>query len=186
MRIRCEKRQGGATPGVMLLMVFAVGLCALCAFQWVREARQHEEIAERDQKIRQLHEAKNQAEGLAQRYEGEIERLEEDRGSLLERVQKVSREASQAKADLAKLQFESEAAIAQLDAYREALEKANASIQDQNEGIRTLNEAYKRLSEERNEVVEKYNDLARQYDELGGKYNEAVDRYNTLARRGSR
>jgi chromosome segregation ATPase len=164
----------------------ALGLCVLCGFQWFREAGLHDEIEDRNQQLRALNEEKNAAELLAKRFESEIDRLEADRVALQERVRTSSREASEAKAELAKLAFESESAFAQLDAFKEALENANASIQAQNEGIQKMNEEFKRLADDRNSAVEKYNELARQFDELGQRYNDTVDKYNTLARRGGR
>lgn len=172
--------------GISLLIVLAICLCGLCAYQWWREYHLREQIEAGNRTIQSLQEDKAGAEQLSERYREEVRRIEIDRGELQEIVRTNAAEVSRLKAELSQLTLDSEQSLTRVDVFKDALEKANQAIQQQNEGVRKMNEEFKRLAEERNVAVEKFNELAREYDALAQQYNEAVERYNTLVQTGRR
>ena len=62
--------------------------------------------------------------------------------------------------------------VRQIEAYKVAMDQANANIKKQNEDIKLQNEEMKKLGEERNEMVAKYNKVVQEFNDLAKKWND--------------
>ena len=160
-----------------LLIFFSLALCALSAFQWVREAHLRADIVKLNDTIfRKALEIQN-LEGLLKTTKAEVTRLDTLKTRLTETVKTNREEIVQLKRELEKSESEIERHLRQIDVYKEAIDTANASIKKQNEDIRKQNEEMKKLAADRNESVVKYNKLVEQYHDLVkqfSKYQEDV------------
>jgi chromosome segregation ATPase len=149
-----------------LLIFFALGLCALCVFQWVRESRLRSEVADLHHTVFLKLDIIQNLEVQLKQTKDEVLRLDNLRVEL-SGIIKTNKEENQALTKYSeKLEKEIEAGKAQIAAYKEAVEKANESIKRQNEDIKKQNEEMKQLSTDRNATVEKYNKLVEQYNDL--------------------
>lgn len=150
-----------------LLIVFALGLCVLVAAQWHREAKLNTARQTLDDEARRSGETIQSLRGDVQRAEAEILRL----SKLRETDQATTAELARLKGERQRREVEFQRLTKQAEAYKTALDTANASIKQQNESITTQNEELKRLTADRNEVVLKFNQMAEQYNELVARWN---------------
>jgi chromosome segregation ATPase len=178
MTIQHGSRIQQASAAVTLLVVLALGLCGLCAFQWVRETRlrQRVEVLEGD-KVR-VAEEKAAAEAQGQRFQQEIQRVESERAELFRTVESHNAQVGQLKAEAMVAKQEVDRLVKQATAFKEALDRVNANTERANEQISKLNADIRRVAEERNKAVERFNELAARRDEELKRYNELVTQWN--------
>jgi septal ring factor EnvC (AmiA/AmiB activator) len=154
-----------------LLVFFALCLCALLAFQWVRET----DLRKNVQKLTDANQDKSQAiqnlQANVKRDEAEIQRLDGLRNQLTETVKTNNIQIANLSRDLEKATNEVERAHEQIEVYKDALKKANDNIVKQNEDIKKQNEELKKVAEDRNEVVQKFNKLSKDFNDLVDKWN---------------
>lgn len=168
---------------VNLLIVLALGLCALNAYQWHREAQLRKrldahalDLQRKDSEIRSLR------ENLAAQ-ESEVQRLAGIREGLDALIQSNRTEIARLRQESAALQREAQeqtAAAAQLEQYRDAFEKANENLRRQNEIIASQNQRLKEIADGRNQIVEQFNKLAQDYKALGDDYSKVLGMYTNL------
>ena len=149
-----------------LLIFFALGLCALCAFQWVRESRLRAEIVDLQRTVYLKLDTIQNLESQLKRSEAEITRLDALRVEMSGVIKTNKDEIQSLTKYSEKLEKEIEAHKAQIAVYKDAVEKANENIKRQNEDIKKQNEEMKSLVADRNSTVEKYNKVVEQYNGL--------------------
>jgi chromosome segregation ATPase len=144
-----------------LLILFALGLCVLLAFQWHREGVLREQLQRSDSTTRTVSETIEALQSDVGRLEAEIARVEGLRKQL-------SASATAREQELARLTLElqkSDQLAAELESFKAALARANENIKVQNESLEDL-------ANERNELAERYNQLAEDYNALVNRWNE--------------
>src|SRR2546422_4320805 len=149
-----------------LLIFFALSLCALCAFQWVRESHLRRDIADLQHTVYLKLDMIQNLELQLKQAKEEITRLDNIRIELSGIIKTNKEEIASLTKYSEKLEKEIEADKAQLAVYKQAVDKANESIKRQNEDIKRQNDEMKQLAADRNATVEKYNKLVEQYNEL--------------------
>ncbi len=160
-----------------LLIFFALSLCALCAFQWVRESHLRKEIVDLQHTVYLKLEAIQGLEGQLKQTKEDVTRLDNLRVELSGIIKTNKDEIQSQRKYSEKLEKEIETDKAQLAIYKDAIDKANENIRRQNEDIKKQNEEMKQLAGDRNATVEKYNKLVEQYNDLVKqfeKYQEEV------------
>jgi septal ring factor EnvC (AmiA/AmiB activator) len=149
-----------------LLIFFALSLCALCVFQWVRESRLRGEIGELQRTVYQKLDAIQNLEAQLKQTKEDVMRLDSLRVELSGIIKTNKEEIQNLRKYSEKLEKEIDADKAQIAIYKEAIDKANENIKRQNEDIKKQNEEMKQLAADRNGTVEKYNKLVEQYNDL--------------------
>ena len=141
-----------------LLVVLALGLCGLCAWQWHTQVQQHKTLTNLSQTI-----ADQTAEIL--RATNSVAILDQQLAQLDARLTELRSVAQSNRTEIA-------TARADNQRLTDALAQANANIRQQNEILKTVGaqrDAFlQRLNEaiqDRNAVVAKYNDLVKQISE---------------------
>ncbi len=155
-----------------LLICFALSLCGLISFQWVRETDLRKQVQKQTDTIQDKLEAIQNLQGAVKRDEAEIQRLDGLKTQLTQEVKSNAMEIVTLYRDLEKNTNELDRAHAQLDNYKQALDQANDSIRKQNDDIKKQNQEMAKLVEDRNEVVKKFNKMASDYNELAAKWNK--------------
>lgn len=155
-----------------LLIFFALCLCGLIAFQWVRETDLRKNVQKLTDTVHDKSEAIQTLQATVKRNEGEIQRLDTLKNQLTETVKSNNVEMARMAKELDKVTAENEKNVRQVEVYKEALETANASIKKQNEDIKKQNDELKTLAEERNQTVLKFNKLAKDFGDLADKWNK--------------
>jgi len=149
-----------------LLIFFALSLCALCAFQWVRESGLRKEIADLHHTVYQKLDAIQNLEAQLKQTKEDVTRLEDLRAELSGIIKTNKEEIQSLRKYSEKLEKEIDAGKAQITVYKDAVDKANENIKRQNEDIKKQNEEMKQLAADRNATVEKYNKVVDQYNGL--------------------
>ena len=149
-----------------LLIFFALSLCALCAFQWVRESHLRKEIADLQHTVYLKLEAIQNLEAQLKQTKEDVARLDNLRVELSGIIKTNKEEIQNLTKYSEKLEKEIETDKAQIAVYKDAVDKANDNIKRQNEDIKKQNEEMKQLAADRNATVEKYNKLVEQYNDL--------------------
>ncbi len=155
-----------------LLIFFALCLCGLIAFQWVRETDLRREIQKLNDTVHDKSQAIIDLEARLRRDEEEIKRLDGIKNELTATVKSNNLEIATLSKDLEKANVENQRKDKQIEVYKEALNTANENIKKQNEEMKTLNEEMKKMAQERNDVVQKFNKLAGDYKELADRWNK--------------
>src|SRR5258705_6680840 len=140
-----------------LLIFFALGLCILIAFQWVRETTLHRKLQENADTIHQKSEMIQNLQQTVKRDEAEIQRLDTLKNQLTETVKSNNVEIVQLSKDLKKVEAENEKNLKQMEAYKEAYKVANDNVLKANEDIKTLNADVKKLMLQQNGLITNLN-----------------------------
>lgn len=158
-----------------LLIFFALALCALIAFQWVRETDLRKEIQKLNDTVHDKSQAIIDLEARLRHDEEEIRRLDGIKNELTATVRSNNLEIARLGKDLDKANVENLRKDKQIEVYKEAMNTANENIQKQNERMNAQNEEIKRLGEERNDFAKKLNKMTADYNELAGQWNKQQD-----------
>ena len=164
-----------------LLIFFALCLCALIAFQWVRETDLRKNVQDLTNKAQDELEAIQNLNGTVKRDEAEIQRLDAIRIEESNTIKTNQAQIATLTKDLEKETAEVEKDEHQIELYKDAIKKANESITRQNEQITKQNEEMKKLNDERNEVVQKFNKMAADFNDLATKWNKQQDELQKAA-----
>ena len=154
-----------------LLIFFALSLCALIAFQWVRETdlrkeRQtlYDKLHDRDESIQTLN-------ASVKRDEQEIQRLDGLKNQLTQTVKSNDVQISNLIRELEKATNTIEKVEREMEVYKGALQTANDNLKKQNEDILKQNEEMKKMVEDRKDLVIRFNEMASNYNALVIKWN---------------
>jgi chromosome segregation ATPase len=163
-----------------LLIVFALGLCGLCAFQWYGQTVQRTHIESLNQT---LYEKAAAIQGLTNSMaslNAQITQMDA-RISELRQTVRTSEEASLTqKREITKLHYENSSLTNEMVEYKAALEKIETKLKEAYDGIKKQNDAVKELVAQRDEYVEKYNDSVKERNEIVNKYNDLVKQVEKL------
>jgi chromosome segregation ATPase len=155
-----------------LLLFFALCLCGLVAFQWVRETDLRKNLQARADELHDKMENIQSLQGAVRQDETEIKRLDGLKNQLAATVKTNLQEFATLTKGLDKANLENEKNQHQLEVYKEALQTANDNIKKQNEEMKQQNDAI----EQQNQAIKKQNEemqqLAAKYTELVGKWNK--------------
>jgi chromosome segregation ATPase len=155
-----------------LLIFFALSLCALISFQWVRETDLRKNVQSLTDTVHDKMESIQNLQVSIKRDESEIQRLDGIKNLLTQTVKSNDLQISTLVKSLEKATNEVERTQHQMEAYKDALLAANESIKKQNEEVKRQNEEMAKMVEDRNEVVTKFNKMAADYNDLAAKWNK--------------
>lgn len=155
-----------------LLIVFALSLCGLISYQWVRETDLRRTVQKQTDTIQDKLDAIQNLQSAVTRDEKEIQRLDGLKTQLTQQVKSNAVELTGLYKALEKGTNELERARDQLTTFKDALATANESIKKQNEDIKTQNEEMAKLIKERNEMVTNYNKTVSEFNDLAAKWNK--------------
>jgi chromosome segregation ATPase len=163
-----------------LLIVLALGLCGLCAWQWYVQTRLHVEGEALQQTVF------NQAAAI-QGYTNSISNMESEISGLSTRVNELKQAAVsndlvalEQKHEILRLRASSEMMSNEIVQYKDVVDKLEAKLKEASEGIVKQNDAIKQLASERDAAIQKYNDSIKERNALAEKYNDLVERFNKL------
>ncbi len=155
-----------------LLIFFALCLCALLAYQWVRETDLRKDLQKDADVIHDKSEAVQNLTATVKRDETEIQRLDTLKKELTDTVKSNNLQIAALFKEQERATNELDRAKQQIEVYKEAIQKANENILKQNDDIKKQNEEMQKMAEERNDVVKKFNKMASDYNDLVNKWNQ--------------
>jgi chromosome segregation ATPase len=167
------------------LMVLALGLCGLCAWQWYIQTRLHLEGEALQQTV-----FKQSAE--IQGYTNSIKNMDAEIAGLSTSLKEFKQAAItnelaalEQKREILRLRSASEMMSNEIVQYKDVVDKLEAKLKEASEGILKQNDAMKRLAAERDDAIQKYNGSIKERNALAEKYNSLVDRFNKLQAAGA-
>ena len=155
-----------------LLIFFALCLCGLIAFQWVRETDLRKKLQELTNVVHDKTEAILNLEANVRRDRDEIQRLDGQRKQLEQTVKSNDVQISNLSRDLDKATNDLQRTEKQMLAYKDAYQKTSENLTNANQTILEQNERMKKLAEEGNDVIKKFNKLNADYTALVNKWNQ--------------
>jgi chromosome segregation ATPase len=155
-----------------LLIFFALSLCALISFQWVRETDLNKKLQTLADTMHEKLESIQNLQSAVKHDESEIVRLDGLKTALTQTVKSNDTQISLLVRAVEKATNEVDRADHQMEIYKGALETANQNIKKQNDEIKTQNEEMTKLAADRNEAVKKLNKMAADYNDLAAKWNQ--------------
>jgi chromosome segregation ATPase len=163
-----------------LLVVLALGLCGLCAFQWYEQTQQRNEITALNEMVFQknsdIQNATNSVAQLNQQVEQMDARITEIKSAAATNEQLVAIQ----KAEITKLQFAGEGFTNEIEQYRNAVDTLESKLKDAYDGIGKQNETITNLAAQRDDFVNKYNDEVKDRNDIVAKYNDLAKQVEKL------
>jgi chromosome segregation ATPase len=157
-----------------LLIVLALALCGLCAWQWYEQTVQRNEIQTQNE---MLYDRNDSIQG----YTNSIATLNSKVNDM--DVQIIGLKATVAtnqqtifsqKAQITQLQFDNETFTNEIGQYKVAVNTLESKLKDAYAGIDQQNETITNLLSQRGDLVEKYDSLATNRNDIVLKYNAMV------------
>jgi chromosome segregation ATPase len=168
-----------------LLMILALGLCALCAWQWYVQTVLHNQGEV-------LQETISQQAAEIQDDTNKIKNMDAEIAGLSTRVNELKRAALtneqmalEQKREILRLDKSSEVMSNEIVQYKDIVDKLEARLKEASEGITKQNEAIQKVVVERDDAIKKYNDSIKERNALAEKYNSLVERFNKLQAGGT-
>ena len=158
-----------------LLIFFALALCGLSAFQWVRETSLQRSIQKLTDTVHAKSEAIQSLQQTVKRDEAEIQRLDSLKNQLTDIVKSNNVEIAQLSRDLKKVEAENEKNMKQMEVYKEAYTTANQNVIKANEDINTLNADVKKLMLQQNGLITNLNAMTKSINGMATEWSRRGD-----------
>ncbi len=155
-----------------LLIFFALCLCGLSVFQWVRETdlradiqKLHDDIHARDEHVQQLTSDVKQDESEIQRLDGLYKSATATLKSNDVRIATLTK-------DLDKSNRALEVSHQESENFKTALEAANSNVKIANENIQKQKEELQKMVAQETDLVDRLKKVTSDYNELAAKWNQ--------------
>jgi chromosome segregation ATPase len=157
-----------------LLIVLALALCGLCAFQWREQTAQRREIQTLNGMVFQRDaEIQNDTNSLAS-LNHQVEQLDVRLGEIKAAAATNEQFIASQKVEIARLQFTNLNLTNTVSQYQDAVNKMEAELKTAYAGIEKQNETITNLVNQRDEFVKKFNDEVNDRNNVVAKYNDLV------------
>jgi len=163
-----------------LLIVFALGLCGLCTFQWLREAKGR-------QTIQDLHNTRFKLESEIQQHTNTLRQMDVSIAELNLNITDLERTILTNEVQIQDLRTETNALAntnallsAQLGVYTNAYLEATNRLTKAFDDIKKQNEIVDEVATQRNEFAEKLNACITERNEIVTQYNDLVKKVETF------
>lgn len=158
----------------ILLVILAICLCALCAYQWYGQTQERSAIQKLNQMVYEksvdIRDYTNSIATLNHQVSQLDSSVTELRNSAATNAETISTQ----KRELELLQYGYEKATNEIVQYKDAVGNLTNRLNEAYAGIEKQNAAIKQLATQRDEFVQKYNDEVKDR-------NNVVSNYNVLA-----
>jgi chromosome segregation ATPase len=157
-----------------LLIILALALCGLCAWQWYEQTIQRDEIGTLNgivyQKNSDIQNDTNSIAVLNRQIEQMDARITEIKAAAATNEQLV---VSQ-KREISKLEFNNLNLTNEITQYKQAVDALQSKLKDAYADIGKQNETITNLVVQRDEFVQKYNGSVKDRNDIVAKYNDLV------------
>lgn len=168
-----------------LLVILALGLCGLCAYQWYQQTWQRNAIESLDQTVFQREsDIQNDTNSIAT-LTRQVEQMDASLTETKAIVATNEQLAASQKAEITRLQFIGEDLTNQITQYQQVVDTLQSRLKDAYDGIQKQNAAITNLVAQRDEFVKKYNDEIQVRNDVVAKYNELAKQVEKLQSGGS-
>jgi chromosome segregation ATPase len=157
-----------------LLIVLALALCGLCAFQWYEQTVQRNEITTLNGMVYEknvaIQDATNSIATLNHQVEQMDVRITEIKAVAATNEQLVVVQ----KVEIARLEFNNLKLTNEIVQYKAAVDTLQSKLKEAYDGIKQQNETVTNLVAQRDDFVKKFNDEVKDRNDIVAKYNDLV------------
>ena len=176
-------------PLQTLLIVFALGLCGLCTWQWYGQMLQQK-------RLNALAQSDYDQSTAIQGYISSIKKMDDQIAQMDAHLTELKATVTGNNAEIAKQRADNAHLTGTVEQYSKAVAELESRLKQADNGIRRQAEALKSLVQERddyadrlnqsvkerNETVTKYNTLVKEFETTQNERNDIVAQYNTLVK----
>jgi chromosome segregation ATPase len=155
------------------LMIFALGLCALCTWQWYIQVLQHREIT----RLAQTNYDQSVAIGG---YTNSINTMDHQIAQMDATISELREIVKSNNITIAQLRADNNRLSSLTEQYSNAVARLEDQIKLANENIRRENEAVKSLVAERDDFVSRLNQSIKERNQIVTQYNELVKKVEEM------
>ena len=163
-----------------LLIVLALGLCGLCAWQWYEQTVQRDEIETQNRLVYDRNAA-------IQGYTNSLATLNHQVMQLDARLTEMKMAAAtnellilSQKDEIVRLRMENASFTNEIAQYKAGVDALEAKLKEAYAGLDRQNEAITNLISQRNNLAQKYNDEVRDRNDVVAKYNDLAKQVEKL------
>jgi chromosome segregation ATPase len=167
-----------------LLIILALALCGLCAFQWYEQTVQRNEIVTLNGMVYDRNVAIRDATNSIALLNQQVARMDARLTELKTEGESNATLVVQQKADLAQLRFANAGLTNDVAQYKAGVDALEARLKDAYAGLEKQNEALTNLVAQRDDLVKKLNDEIKDRNDVVSKYNELAQQAEKLQGRG--
>jgi chromosome segregation ATPase len=155
-----------------LLIVLALSLCGLCAYQWYGQTLQRNEIQKLEGTVHEKSAAIQGYTNSIASMDRQIAQMDAQLTELRATTKTNELQIASEKRELSKLELENLGLTNQIAEYKKGVDTLESKLKEAYDGIKKQNEAMKELVAQRDEFVKKFNDEVKDRNDVVNKYNE--------------
>ena len=158
-----------------LLIVLALALCGLCAFQWYEQTVQRSEITTLNGMVYEKNVAIQDATNSIAMLDHQIAQMDAHLTEIEADATTNEQLVVSQKAAIKQLQFVGANLTNEIAQYKPAVDALESKLKEAYAGIGKQNEAITNLAAQRDDFVKKYNDSIKDRNDVVAKYNNLVN-----------
>lgn len=163
-----------------LLIILALGLCGLCAWQWYEQTLQRDEIQTLDRLVYDRNAAIQGYTNSIATLNNQVNQMDAHLTALKAAAETNEALIASQKAEIVQLRFDNENATNEIAQYKTAVDTLEAKLKEVYAGIDKQNAAITNLIAQRDEFLKKYNDEVQDRNNIVAKYNDLAKQVEKL------
>ncbi len=164
-----------------LLIVLALGLCCLCAYQWYGQTLVRNEMQGLGQTLSEQSAAIQGYTNSIRTMDRQIAELDRRIAEMKETIKTNDQLILDQKRQINGLGLENEGLTNEVARYKEAANTMKAKLTEAYDGIKKQNDSVKQLVAQRDEFLQKLNDSVKDRNDVVSKYNDLVAKMEKLS-----
>ncbi len=161
-----------------LLIALALGLCALCAWQWYGQTIQRNQIGALNQNVYKKAAVIRDYTNSIANMNHHIAQMDAELTGLKATLHTNEEQLASQRTEINRLLAVGEELTNQVSEYKEGVATLQDKLKEAYAGIQKQNDALKQLVAQRDDFVKKYNDSVKDRNDVVAKYNALVDQVN--------
>jgi chromosome segregation ATPase len=163
-----------------LLVILAIGLCGLCAYQWYYQTIQRNEVQHLNQVTYEKSVAIRDYTNSITTLNHQISLMDSNLTELRNDAKTNAETVVAQKRELGRLQTVTDGLTNELGQYKDAVGTLTNKLAEAYAGIEKQNTALKDLAAQRDEFVQKYNDEVKDRNNIVSNYNALADQVKKI------
>ncbi len=169
-----------------LLILLALSLCGLCAYQWYGQTAQRNRIENLNQTVSEKATTSQGLTNMVKTMDRQIAQMDARITELKLTLATNDQTRLMQMREITRLEANAETLTNEITQYKSSVDKLGAKLSEAYDGIKKQNEAMKELTAQRDDFVQKYNQSVRDRNDIVAKYNDLVDKVEKLQKSGSK
>jgi peptidoglycan hydrolase CwlO-like protein len=163
-----------------LLIVLALALCVLCAYQWYGQTLQRGQVESMNQLLSQKLAAIQGYTNSIKDMDAQIAQMDGRITELKGTIKTNDQLVLEQKREINRLEADAVAATNQIVEYKRVIDVYKEKLEDAYAGVKKQNEAITNLVAQRDDFVKKLNDSVKDRNDIVAKYNDLVARVEKM------